>query len=79
MCEGSALRSQAPRLQERIFILETFFYDLCVFFGIADIPASFSDLIPWLCQVFLAVVIVMFIFKMVGTVMTEIIRSLRIR
>lgn len=50
--------------------MSTFFSGLCDFFGIsAAVPADFAELIPWLCQVLLAICMVWAFWRMLRALM----------
>lgn len=46
--------------------MESIFADLCTFFGInIQAPQNLGDLFPWLIQIIVAVVLVLFVFSII--------------
>ena len=47
--------------------MQTFFADLCAFFGVNAAPANLAELFPWLAQVLLSIGLFLFVFGMIRT------------
>lgn len=55
--------------------MQTIFSDLCTFFGISGVPATFAELIPWLFQVLLAICLFLFVFNMLRAFVLQLTRG----